>query len=40
MGKQSQKKDLAERVLDSWIGKAISFLLYHIFIHLFAAKVK
>ena len=34
MEKQSQKKELITRILDSWIGKTIYFILYHLFSHL------
>ena len=36
--KESQKKEFAERVLASWIGKLISSIAYHLLWRIFIKK--
>ena len=36
--KQSQKKELITRILDSWIGKMLSSIVYHLLWRIFIKK--
>ena len=36
--KQSNKEELASRILDSWIGKLLSSIIYHLLWRIFIKK--
>lgn len=36
--KQSNKEELASRILNSWIGKLISYMAYHLLWRIFIKK--
>lgn len=36
--KQSNKEELANRILNSWIGKVLSYLVYHLLWRVFIKK--